>query len=107
MAIPQLDVFQVIADPSRRKMLMLLTEDTLSINGLAAHFEMSRPAVSKHISILEKSGFIRIHNVGRERYCQLNEKGFDELREWIDHFDTFWQEKLQSLQKLIANKDNL
>ena len=71
MAIPTLDVFQVIGDPSRRKMLMMLSADSLTINSLAANFDMSRPAVSKHVKILETAGFISIQDMGRERYCTL------------------------------------
>lgn len=104
MAIPTLDVFQVIGDPSRRKMLMLLTEDSLSINGLADNFDMSRPAVSKHIKILYNAGFISIQDVGRERYCTLKKEGFDELKAWISYFDQFWVTKLKKLETLLNNK---
>ena len=64
MAIPTLDTFQVIGDPSMRKMLMLLYEDSLTINSLADNFDMSRPAVSKHIKILYNAGFISIQDMG-------------------------------------------
>src|SRR3990170_6545153 len=90
MAQPRLDAFQVIGDPSRRKMLMLLSKNSLTINNLADNFEMSRPAVSKHIKILYGAGFISIHDIGRERYCTLKKDGFDELQAWISHFFLFW-----------------
>jgi DNA-binding transcriptional ArsR family regulator len=104
MVQPTLDVFQVIGDPSRRKMLMLLTKDSLTINSLAENFDMSRPAVSKHIKILYTAGFISIRDVGRERYCTLNKDGFDELQEWISYFDKFWITKLKKLETLLNNK---
>lgn len=104
MAVPNLDVFQVIADPSRRQILQMLTSDSYNINGLADQFDMSRPAVSKHISILYAAGFITINEIGRERYCSLNEKGFVELRNWIDHFDKFWASKLKNLETMLNNK---
>ena len=75
MATPTLDAFQVIGDPSRRKMLMLLSKDSLTINSLADNFDMSRPAVSKHIKILHSAGFISIRDIGRERYCTLKKDG--------------------------------
>lgn len=102
--VPQLDAFQVIADSSRRQMLRLLSAESLTINGLAAHFDMSRPAVSKHVRILEESGFISIHTIGRERYCLLRQDGFHELQEWMNFFDEFWLSKLATLEVLLKNK---
>lgn len=104
MSTPTLDVFQVIGDPSRRKMLMLLSSDSLTINNLADHFEMSRPAVSKHIKILYNAGFISIQDIGRERYCTLKKDGFEELQAWISYFDEFWKFKLKKLENLLNKK---
>lgn len=106
MAQPTLDAFQAIADPSRRQILRLLSKDSLTINALAENFDMSRPAVSKHIKILEYSGFISIEDIGRERYCTLNKDGFHQLQEWIDLFDSFWKTKLKRLETLLNNKTN-
>jgi DNA-binding transcriptional ArsR family regulator len=104
MATATLDAFQVIADPSRRKMLLLLSADSLTINSLADHFEMSRPAVSKHIKILHLAGFISIEDIGRERHCTLKKDGFDELQAWINYFDGFWTSKLKKLETLLQKK---
>jgi DNA-binding transcriptional ArsR family regulator len=104
MLQPRLDAFQAIGDPSRRKMLMLLSKNTLTINSLADNFQMSRPAVSKHIKILYGAGFISIHDIGRERYCTLKKDGFEELEGWISNFDTFWTSKLKKLELLLNNK---
>ena len=104
MSIPQLDAFQVIADPSRRQILVLLSNDSLTINALAENFDMSRPAVSKHIKILNETGFISIQNIGRERYCILKQEGFSELQKWLNYFDQFWLSKLQKLESLLAEK---
>jgi DNA-binding transcriptional ArsR family regulator len=98
------DVFQVVADPSRRQILRLLLKDSLSINSLAEHFDMSRPAVSKHIKILHGAGFISIQDIGRERHCILKKEGFEKLQEWINFFDKFWQAKLEKLKTLLENK---
>ena len=100
-----LDAFQVIADPSRRQILMLLSKDSLTINSLAENFDMSRPAVSKHIKALNTAGFISIKNIGRERYCTLKQDGFNELQNWIDYFDSFWKSKLQKLETLLNTKN--
>ena len=104
MTQPGLDAFQVIADPSRRQMLMLLSKDSLTINSLAENFDMSRPAVSKHIKIMYNAGFISIQDIGRERHCALKQDGFNALNEWLKYFDQFWTSKLKNLEKLLNNK---
>ncbi len=104
MAQQTLDTFQVIADPSRRQILTLLSKNSLTINSLAKNFEMSRPAVSKHIKILYGAGFISIQDIGRERYCILKQDGFNELQDWINYFDKFWITKLNKLQVILNNK---
>ncbi len=99
-----IDTFQVIADPSRRHMLQLLSQNSLTINSLAENFDMSRPAVSKHIKILHAAGFISIEDIGRERHCTLKQDGFKELQEWMNYFDKFWGSKLRSLENLLNKK---
>jgi DNA-binding transcriptional ArsR family regulator len=106
MAQQRLDAFQVIADPSRRTMLQMLSKQSLTINSLAENFDMSRPAVSKHIKIMYTAGFISITDIGRERYCTLKQEGFNELQNWIDYFDSFWKNKLKKLETLLNNKIN-
>ena len=106
MATQTFDAFQAIADPSRRQILMLLSKDRLTINSLAENFDMSRPAVSKHIKILEHAGFISIDDVGRERYCTLKQEGFDQLQAWIDFFDNFWKTRLKKLETLLQTKND-
>src|ERR1700722_4262403 len=99
-----LDAFQVIADPSRRQMMMLLSKDSMTINALAENFDMSRPAVSKNIKIMYNAGFFSITDIGRERYCTLKQEGFNELQDFIDYFDKFWTIKLKKLQTLLDEK---
>ena len=100
----RLDAFQVIADPSRRQILYLLSKDRQTINSLAENFDMSRPAVSKHIKVLSGSGFISIEDIGRERCCSLHPDGFKELQKWLAYFDAFWGNKLKKLENLLINK---
>ena len=99
-----LDAFQVIADPSRREILRLLSKDSLTINTLADNFDISRPAVSKHIKILHAAGFITIQDIGRERHCILKQDGFNQLQEWLNYFDKFWVSKLEKLEALLNKK---
>jgi DNA-binding transcriptional ArsR family regulator len=98
------DVFQVIADPSRRQMMQLLSKNSMTINSLAENFDMSRPAVSKHIKIMFNAGFISIKDIGRERHCTLKQDGFNELQDFINYFDRFWANKLKKLEILLNNK---
>jgi DNA-binding transcriptional ArsR family regulator len=104
MTAQTLDVFQVIADPSRRQMLVMLSKDSMTINSLAENFDMSRPAVSKHIKIMYNAGFISIKDIGRERHCTLKENGFNEIQDFINYFDKFWTGKLKKLETLLNNK---
>lgn len=96
--------FQAISDPSRRHILQLLSKDSLTINALAENFDMSRPAVSKHIKILHAAGFITVEDIGRERYCVLKQDGFNELQQWINYFDNFWKMKRKRLERLLDKK---
>ncbi|GEP93541.1 DNA-binding transcriptional regulator, ArsR family [Chitinophaga terrae (ex Kim and Jung 2007)] len=98
------DPFQAIADNNRRQILMMLSEKSLSINLLADQFDISRPAVSKHIKVLEETGFISIRQEGRERLCELNSAGFDAVREWLTYYDQFWKRKLQNLEALLEQR---
>ncbi|KAA9038711.1 winged helix-turn-helix transcriptional regulator [Ginsengibacter hankyongi] len=104
MSTQTLDAFQVIADPSRRQMLMLLSKNSMTINSLVENFDMSRPAVSKHVKVLYNAGFISITDIGRERHCVLKQDGFNELQEFINYFDKFWLKKLQKLKNILDNK---
>ena len=104
MIAQTLDVFQVVADPSRRQMMQMLSKESMTINALAENFDMSRPAVSKHIKIMYTAGFISITDIGRERHCTLKQDGFNELQEFINYFDKFWDSKLNKLEALLNNK---
>src|SRR4030095_5538362 len=106
MTAQTLDVFQVIADPGRRQMLQLLSKDSMTINSIAENFDMSRPAVSKHIKIMYNAGFISIKDIGRERYCILRQDGFNEILDFISYFDNFWTSRLKKLETMLNTKAN-
>jgi len=99
-----IDPFQAVGDPNRRQMLRLLSKESLTINALAENFDMTRPAVSKHVKILYSAGFISIEDIGRERHCILKQTGFKQLQQWIDYFDQFWAVKLKKLEGLLNEK---
>ena len=106
MAAQTFDAFQVIADSSRRQMLQLLSKDSMTINALAENFDISRPAVSKHIKIMYNAGFISITDIGRERHCILKQDGFNELQNFINYFDKFWSSKLKKLETILNKNKN-
>ncbi|WP_353717789.1 metalloregulator ArsR/SmtB family transcription factor [Dyadobacter sp. 676] len=104
MSTETIDAFQALADRGRREILMMVAEKKRTINSIAENFDISRPAVSKHIKILQNAGFIDIEEKGRERYCVLNQDGFSEVRRWIDLFEEYWTAQFKSLESYLANR---
>ncbi len=96
------DVFQAIADPRRRAILSLLALQTLTLNGVAVHFKISRPAISKHVKILTECGLIKIEQKGRERFCTAQLQKLDEVSDWVEQYRRFWETKLDSLEEYLA-----
>jgi DNA-binding transcriptional ArsR family regulator len=101
-----IDPFYALADPKRRAILMLLTQEKRTINTLAENFDISRPAVSKHIKVLCDAGFVSIENIGRERYCGLHPDGFNEVKDWVTYFEQFWKIKFTKLETLLNENAN-
>ncbi len=100
------DVFQAIADPTRREIIYLLSTGNMTLNKIAENFSISRPAISKHIKILTECGLVIINQQGRERYCIANNKPLKEVRDWVQHFDKFWDKKLNSLKNYVEGKND-
>src|SRR4030095_9654207 len=95
------DVFQAIADPTRREILGLIAYQSLTLNGVAEKFNISRPAVSKHVKILKQCGLINIKKKGRERYCEARFAKLEEVSSWVEKYRKFWIEKLDRLEKFL------
>jgi DNA-binding transcriptional ArsR family regulator len=96
------DVFQAIADPTRRAILGLLAVQSLTLNAVADNFGISRPAVSKHVKVLEECGLIVIKQQGRERYCEAQLDKLSEVSVWVDQYRQFWENKLDTLESYLA-----
>ncbi len=96
------DVFQAIADPVRRDIITLLAEQTLTINSVAEKFEVSRPAISKHLKILEECEIIVINKQGRERFCQIQPKNLIPAFLWIEQYRSLWEKKLDSFENYLG-----
>ena len=97
------DVFQGIADPTRRDILALLTRQPQNVNALAEQFSMTRQAVSLHVKILYECGLITINQQGRERICQLQGQKLAEVDQWLSPFRKTWEDRFNRLDALLSN----
>src|SRR5690349_4753254 len=97
------DVFQAIADPNRRAIIQLISNQKLTLNGVADHFDISRPAISKHIKILTECGLITINQQGRERYCEARLEKLSEVADWVEAYKQFWLDKLDALDSYLQD----
>lgn len=95
------DVFQAIADPVRRDILALISEEALTINEICEAFEISRPAISKHVKILNECGVINIENKGRERLCTIEADKLIPAYMWLDQYKKIWSKKLDSFETYL------
>src|ERR1041384_3143973 len=93
------DAFQAIADPTRREIISLLSHRSLNLNAVADKFDVSRPAISKHIKILTECGLVQIRQEGRERYCDAKLDKLNAVSDWVEQYRVFWTAKLDSLEK--------
>ncbi|RYJ42581.1 ArsR/SmtB family transcription factor [Flavobacterium beibuense] len=98
------DVFQAIADPTRREIINMLAKKELNLNAVADNFSISRPAISKHIKILTECGLVVINQQGRERYCRAELKKLKEVAEWTERYKEFWNQKLDALGSFLENE---
>ena len=95
------DVFQAIADPTRREIINLIAYKSLNLNAIAEKFDVSRPAISQHIKILKECGLIVINKQGRERYCESKLQQLNEVSDWIERYRKLWDERFDSLDNLL------
>lgn len=98
------DVFQAIADPTRREIIHVIARKPLNLNAVAETFDISRQAVSKHIKILTECGLIVVRRQGRERFCEPRLESLQEVSAWIEQYRTFWSNKLDALEKHLAEQ---
>ena len=97
-------MYQAIADPTRREIINLLANQELNLNAVADNFDISRPAVSKHIKILTECGLVIIKQRGRERYCRAELSRLKEVAEWANRYKEFWNSKLDTLGDFLDNE---
>ena len=98
-------VFRALADPSRRAIFERLTRGEAAVKDLTARFDISQPAVSQHLAKLQKAGLVSERRDGRLVYYRVQPKGLQPLIDWIAHYQRFWPERLNRLEKLLKEMD--
>jgi len=100
------DVFQAIADPTRRAILSLLALQAMTPNAMAEHFSSSRQAVSKHIKILTECQLVKQKQTGREIYYHFNPQKMKEVDKWLQPFRELWEDRFDQLDTVLKNLKN-
>lgn len=98
---PRRNVFQAIADPTRRQIIELITKQSMNLNNIAENFNLSRPAISQQVKILSEYGMVIIHQKGRERVLEVQLDQLSEDSEWIETYRKFWESKLDNLEMYL------
>jgi DNA-binding transcriptional ArsR family regulator len=96
------DVFQAIADPTRRDIINMIAHKSLNVNSVAENFDVSRTAVYKHLKILTECGLVVIKQQGRERYCEAKLNKLSEVSNWVEQYRQVWEARLDSLEEYLA-----
>ena len=100
------DVFQAIADPTRRTILLLVASQAMTAGAIASNFDSARPTVSKHLQILTQCELLRQEQSGREIYYHLNAKKMKEVADFIEPFRAMWEERFDKLEVVMKNYKN-
>ncbi|WP_343557076.1 metalloregulator ArsR/SmtB family transcription factor [Sphingobacterium sp.] len=100
------DVFQAIADPTRRAILLLLASQAMTAGAIAANFNTARPTVSKHLQILTECELLKSQQNGREIYYQLNPPKMKEIADFIEPFRQMWDDRFNKLEAIMKNYRN-
>ena len=95
------DVFQAIADPTRREIINLIAYQSLNLNAIADNFDVSRPAISQHIKILTECGLIVVKKQGRERFCEAKLQPLNQVTDWIEPFRKLWDYQFDKLDNVL------
>ena len=96
------DVFQAIADPTRRKIIDLLSDEPMTLNAIADKFHISRPAISQHIKHLAECDIIEIEQKGRERYCKIKPENLVPAFMWLEKYQQQWTGRIEFFEKYVT-----
>ncbi|USB31797.1 metalloregulator ArsR/SmtB family transcription factor [Paenibacillus sp. YPG26] len=100
------DIFQAIADPTRRSLLQMLAGQEMPVTAISGHYPISRTAVSKHLRILADAGLVIERKVGRETRYRLDPEPLTELKRWLSFYERFWDNKMAMLRNYVESEDN-
>jgi DNA-binding transcriptional ArsR family regulator len=95
------DVFQAIVDPVRRDIITMLSKQEMTVNQVAAEFEISRPAISKHLKILKECGIIELKKKGRVQRCMIQPKSLIPAFMWLEQYKSLWEERIDSFENYL------
>ena len=98
-------VYDAIADPTRRAILGILAEGEANVGSLAERFPISLNGVSKHVKVLERAGLVQRTILGREHWLRLNAEPLQEASMWLEHYRTFWDARLGALEAFLLNQE--
>ena len=97
-------VFRALADPTRRAIIAMLADGARPVGDIAAEFDMTRPAVAKHLAILKEGGVVTTEKKGRERINRLNPEALKSAADWLRYFDRFWDDRLAKLKTEVEKR---
>jgi DNA-binding transcriptional ArsR family regulator len=100
------DVFQAIADPTRREIINMIAHQPLNVNAVAENFAVSRTAIYKHIKMLTECGLVVITQFGRERFCEARLERLTEVIDWAEQYRKIWTERFDSLENFLDTPEN-
>lgn len=95
------DVFQGIADPTRREILNMIAHKSLNVNSVASNFDVSRTAIYKHLKILSECGLVVLQQQGRERYCEAKLDKLNEVSDWVEQYRKIWMSRFDALDTYL------
>jgi predicted transcriptional regulator len=100
------DVYQAIADSTRREVLRLLAHSDLPISEITSYFPISRTAIAKHLHILSEANLVSGHKVGREKIYRLHPEPLTEVKQWLSFYEQFWGNKLLKLKHVVETPED-
>jgi DNA-binding transcriptional ArsR family regulator len=95
------DIFQAIADPTRRKIIDLISHQSMNLKTLAEYFDISRPAISQQVKILNECGLVEIKREGRETFCHIQPKELKKIADWAGRYAGLWEQRIDSFEKYV------
>lgn len=99
------DVFQAIADPTRREIIGMIARQPVNVNSIAEQFNVSRQAISLHLKILSECGLLNIKQLGRERLCEIKFEKLNEVHDWVEQYHKLWTGRMNALKKFIEQEE--